>query len=1107
MRESTYLLIVGRIVALSFILLISASSVLKAQQVFPVRVEGMIISPYSFDLSVYAFERSQDIMFVATLQDPVEPFRLIKFRLSILNNGQEIMATNPNFNPPPIILEKDIPMMLSGSDLAAYFDDNNLVGFNGQQSGTLLPEGLNGFCLEVIDVQRNEIISDKFCSFGYFEYSDPPLLNSPVCGDVIQENMIQNLLFNWIPQHQSSLNPPMGVEYEFKLVELLPDQNAFDAFSFSLPLYETTVMGTSLFYLEDAPLLESGKQYAWRIRAVDTQNFGLFSNNGYSLVCTFFVEKAEEDDGAASFNCANATCNWTGNLSTGLLEQPLEIGDKVGIGYFEMELTDVQSLDNQYYSGEGNIYVPFLSAKLRVEFDDILVNEDQRIYSGNVFTVEADSSILIPELFNIQNPMPIPAGVENLDENFSEDNAWALHMYFDEYKDGDTPPNLVSLLSAVPEQNAVPITVPVGLDNETATDDLVQTIAITGARFEPTKAVLNAVMVTRFNELSNWLKFGVKEFCFQPQGLAQAGASTLELLSDMELDLLEGEIIVNGTNSQNKGTSLAWDCNGFDNFSISGTYSYDVNHFLNLEKPAGYVSSEFTSTAFTFSNFHLDVLPFNQFLVLDTIIENKPWFDDLQVIRIKKHDEYQHLPKHIERAAELLGEDHFMYNFLKAAQYELEGYNLLAVDPENTNAEEIYQRAQKAIPLFKAALDLQEENALDHVLLSEAYLRINKLDSAFAHSKKSVTYSPKWVVGYNQVASIYLRNGQTTLASKWLDKAINLRPKDITNYNARGFNSLSSAFRSSFKYRDKWKLNSFTFDGLIDYDLDKFKEVEFWYKKSINLLPTGSAYKQLAWCYSRIGNNDEAELLLKEAIENKVSTKEHIKDLAFIYAKTDRLPKLNEIIETIELIDTSSFKEDTGGLEPLESVEEPEPVLTESIDDEKENSKGKSDSKEKEGGSQKEKVDEVIKPIVYDTIVVGDKVMIVESDRVSYDTDGSAYDQKLTRFRPNIESGGWLLQEDEYHEVKAYASLLANDTDQFDTNFAKLKENASGDPKLLYEISRAFAVQNQVEKSLDYLELAIKSGYSEKYDIENNTDLDSIRSDQRYQDVITQLNE
>ena len=85
---------------ISLVLSLSVSPLCFSQQVFPVRVEGAIIPPYSFDLSVYAFDRSQDVMFVATLQDPVEPFRTIKFRLSVLNDGEEIMATDPNYNPP-----------------------------------------------------------------------------------------------------------------------------------------------------------------------------------------------------------------------------------------------------------------------------------------------------------------------------------------------------------------------------------------------------------------------------------------------------------------------------------------------------------------------------------------------------------------------------------------------------------------------------------------------------------------------------------------------------------------------------------------------------------------------------------------------------------------------------------------------------------------------------------------------------------------------------------------------------------------------------------------------------------------------------------------------
>ncbi|GJM36078.1 MAG: hypothetical protein DHS20C18_50790 [Saprospiraceae bacterium] len=567
---------------------------LQAQQIYPVQVNGMLIPPHSLVLSDYSFNRAQDVLFFLTLQDPVENSRMVKLRLTILHNGTEIITTNPNYNPPPIILEKDNPLMIDGTDLAGYLDQNNLINLSGQQTGGLLPEGFNSFCLEVIDLERNVPISDRICVSGFFELSDPPLLNTPICHEVLPWTETQNIIFNWLPQHLSSINPPLDVQYEFKLVQVLPDQNPNDAFLFSAPIYEETVFTPSLLYLEDAPLLEPGVVYAWRVRAFDGQGGDLFSNNGYSEVCTFSFLEEEVIDPNIAYTCNDGLCYWPGNLSQLSLSGGLNIGDEVKINHFTMKLTAIQTSGADQYQGEGTIFIPFLSSKLKVTFSDIKVNDKNRVYAGQVFSAAPQNTALIPPLFDISDSGDIDAQT-NLDSGFSDANALALMEYF---SSTNPPPNLISLLDGNTEESALAIHVPIGIDQGTESSEFLSSIiVITGIKFDPWTAELNAVLATRQDENGEWIKFGTKNLCVQPGGLTQSGAPKLDLLTDVELYSQGLKVKLLGLKDGQENTTLSWNCEGLEQFELKGLFEFNKELVVPENDASGTVTATFSTSA------------------------------------------------------------------------------------------------------------------------------------------------------------------------------------------------------------------------------------------------------------------------------------------------------------------------------------------------------------------------------------------------------------------------------------------------------------------------------------------------------------------------------
>ena len=324
------------------------------------------------------------------------------------------------------------------------------------------------------------------------------------------------------------------------------------------------------------------------------------------------------------------------------------------------------------------------------------------------------------------------------------------------------------------------------------------------------------------------------------------------------------------------------------------------------------------------------------------------------------------------------------------------------------------------------------------------------------------------------MASIYMRAGQPSLAKKWLDKAINRSPEDIVNYNARGFSAFTTAFRPAVRPKQKWKLQSYTYDGVIDIDTDRFKEMEFWYKRSLELQKTGTAYAQLAWAYSRTGQFDLAEELLWQSVRDNLADKKHIKELIYIYVKTGQLDKLTELRETITSIPSSSSRQE-------------EATVTDDSNESREGTELQDSTKTQELKDAKG----------------GDKSLKeLADDQQNQDTIDAT--MKADSLQP-VQSRSILLESLDYHEVYGIANLLLSNEDRFNESVASMGAVIELEPELLYEIARIYAMNQQVDESLNYLSQAIDAGFDEVQDVKNNSDLDNLRQDERFAALVDKI--
>lgn len=256
-------------------------------QSYPVHVSPQLIPPYSLKLSDFSTSLSDRIVLTILSKDITDSNRSITLKFSL--NGQLGLIKNKNVvvGALPIIIDGGIPLRLSNVDLRPYFEFENLVGLTSKNYSNPLPDGLYQFCFEVFDTQTGLQISNKGCATVFLTLNDPPVLNSPANKVEIQQQDIQNIIFQWTPRHLNASN----VEYEFSLVEIWDDFiDPQAAFLNSPPLYTVTTPMTTIIYGPGETNLLPDKKYAWRVRAKVTDGISensVFRNNGYSEIHSF----------------------------------------------------------------------------------------------------------------------------------------------------------------------------------------------------------------------------------------------------------------------------------------------------------------------------------------------------------------------------------------------------------------------------------------------------------------------------------------------------------------------------------------------------------------------------------------------------------------------------------------------------------------------------------------------------------------------------------------------------------------------------------------------------------------------------------------------------
>ncbi|MBP5368490.1 MAG: hypothetical protein J6Z01_08585, partial [Bacteroidales bacterium] len=132
----------------------------SAQRNYPVRASVQYTPPYSLFLGDYATPK---LIITLTGQDLLDAN--CPYKLSISLECQNVkVTTKPSYSPTPLYINGGQTIVLTGADLARYFDIQNL-DFHGitaakyLQDGQL-PEGFYRMNVKVIHYHENRVISN-----------------------------------------------------------------------------------------------------------------------------------------------------------------------------------------------------------------------------------------------------------------------------------------------------------------------------------------------------------------------------------------------------------------------------------------------------------------------------------------------------------------------------------------------------------------------------------------------------------------------------------------------------------------------------------------------------------------------------------------------------------------------------------------------------------------------------------------------------------------------------------------------------------------------------------------------------------------------------------
>ena len=274
-----------------------------------------------------------------------------------------------------------VPVDIPAGPYTEVFDNTRLADwqdltysetFEAQVRRTArLPAGEYTACVELLVLPEETVVASDCESYTFVDPA-PPSLVSPADGDTV---IVPLVTFVWTPV---IVPPGYPVTYHLKIVEAVPGQPRnlnIEAPAF----YEATVVDQPLFvYPPEAPLLEEGRTYLWRVQALDSTGTALGQNGGRSEVFAFTYAPA---------------------IPPGGLGDTLTIVENAA--YLLLSGLDTEETDDAYvFNGTATLLLPVIPGEpsVSVSVNNLTVQKSNLSITGGSFSADLDPGTFPEEI-------------------------------------------------------------------------------------------------------------------------------------------------------------------------------------------------------------------------------------------------------------------------------------------------------------------------------------------------------------------------------------------------------------------------------------------------------------------------------------------------------------------------------------------------------------------------------------------------------------------------------------------------------------------------------------------------------------------------------------
>lgn len=281
---------------------------------------------------------------------------------------------------------------------------------------------------------------------------------------------------------------------------------------------------------------------------------------------------------------------------------------------------------------------------------------------------------------------------------------------------------------------------------------------------------------------------------------------------------------------------------------------------------------------------------------------------------------YTHLPAYLARAADILGENHYMYRYLKAKQYFFEAKTYMKTQYPDLSPDSLYRLSDevlnKALVYDPEAAYLHLEKGLNH------YWKGVNYPLAVESFKKAMALSPTWVLALYYLGRIQAVNRDMS-GIDYLKQAVRRDSTFLPAYERLGYNDVpenSALWRNEYVRRmQEWierDSNSipatyYRYMGLTLCNLNRHEDAEKYLLKGAEMTNWEDPmyYKNLGMMYEDQGRRADMCRCYEKLFEVYPKNWDHY----FSLAVCGKYPKVRETALQWYLQDTTQL----GGLDAL----------------------------------------------------------------------------------------------------------------------------------------------------------------------------------------------